>query len=647
LNKNLELADSIMMSKEISVISADSLTFNRSHFSLAKDFNSLYISQYFKSPTKKNYSILIKVDSLRKIELFKMDESMFLKHKSIEGEVSSIIYNTSQFIDTNKFTFCDRIGDANFKNFNYTAYYYRLFNDFYKMGNDYYIVGQSGLIEKVNLENKSVEIINEQTWLSEYFSPIQLNDGTILFKSGSNSKNRSALFPYFYLTRDLKSFWSSLDIRKNPNFDFVKKARFYDMEYDIYSEHFNFLGQTEYGDWKFNQQDSLLYSTKSFFSLDNKLETFEFRRLEPPHKYGEYPPTFFGFFNLFDFETSQLRKNCDFSDRQIMKLDTFKYWVNYLSYYPVTKKDYTSFTVSDRNYQPIFKYNDSSFAMDFVFLKSFNNFIVHCANTSDSGRSEIRYTTDKGENWNYVHKYEYSDTLQKKYYLKQNNTDYLFLIHFDGLTNLKNMYLDVVDLNSNTWKRLSHWDLKKETDPIFYTKYGICSHNNVIYLSIGDTLYYINDIYNKQTWKYRVLPDKGNMLDPISIISDKFISNYINKFGNFGLSIISFTDSTFYSVDEVERKNYLYSYPPYPNPATNEVNAMIYWDLALNINSADIKIYDIYGKQVADKTSTTLEEQGPYYGKLTWHCKGVPPGVYLVNINYGTEKKTIKVCVVE
>jgi hypothetical protein len=74
---------------------------------------------------------------------------------------------------------------------------------------------------------------------------------------------------------------------------------------------------------------------------------------------------------------------------------------------------------------------------------------------------------------------------------------------------------------------------------------------------------------------------------------------------------------------------------------------MIFWDLALDINSAEIKIYDIYGKQVADKSSTTISEEGGYYGKLTWHCKGVPAGVYLITINYGTEKKTIKVCVVE
>jgi hypothetical protein len=530
---------------------------------------------------------------------------------------------------------------------NYTDAYFRLFNDFYKLSNDIYIVGQGGILEKVNLENNKIDIISEQYWLSESYSPILRNDGILLFKSGSNSKNGSNLYPYFYISRDLKSFLSTLDIRKNPKFNEIKKARFYDIEYDPAKDYFKLLGQIDSYDWALNQTDSLFYTSKSFFSLDNKLEFFDFLRLEAPRKANEYPPTFFGFFNIFDFQTLQLRKNLDYSNRKIMKLDTFRYWVNYFSYNPNTKKDYTSFTVSDSNYQPIFKYQDSTFAMDFVFLKSLDNFVIHCANTSDSGRSEIRLTNDRGVNWNYIKKYEYSDTLLKKYYLKYRNTDYLFLVHFDGLTNMKKMYLDVVDLNSNNWKRLSHWDLTKETDPLFYSKFGICTDDTLIYFAIGDTLYYINDIYNKQTWKYRILPEKGNMIDPISKISDKFISYFLNKNGNYGLSLISFTDSTLNGVSEVERKNYLYSYPPYPNPATNVVNTMIYWDLALDINSADIKIYDIYGKQVADKSSTTLSEEGGYYGKLTWYCKGVPAGVYLITINYGTEKKTIKVCVVD
>jgi hypothetical protein len=138
---------------------------------------------------------------------------------------------------------------------------------------------------------------------------------------------------------------------------------------------------------------------------------------------------------------------------------------------------------------------------------------------------------------------------------------------------------------------------------------------------------------------------------------NKGYSGYtLNRLRVFGDYLYSATSTGLYKlnlkewingVDETEKKNYLYSFPPYPNPATDVVNATIYWDLALDINLADIKIYDIYGKQVADKSSTTLEEQGPYYGKLTWDCHGINPGVYLITINYGTEKKTIKVCVVE
>jgi len=119
--------------------------------------------------------------------------------------------------------------------------------------------------------------------------------------------------------------------------------------------------------------------------------------------------------------------------------------------------------------------------------------------------------------------------------------------------------------------------------------------------------------------------------------------NYLFAATAGGIYRVPLSDFGIVGVEEIERKNYLYNYPPYPIPAEDDVNAMIYWDLALDINSADIKIYDIYGKQVADKSSTTIEEQGGYWGKLTWHCKGVTAGVYLIAINYGTEKRTIKV----
>ena len=93
----------------------------------------------------------------------------------------------------------------------------------------------------------------------------------------------------------------------------------------------------------------------------------------------------------------------------------------------------------------------------------------------------------------------------------------------------------------------------------------------------------------------------------------------------------------------IERKNYFYSYPPYPLPAGEVVQAKIFWDLALDINTAEIKVYDVYGKEISDGRDITIIPETGWSGTLVWNCKGITPGVYLITINYGTERKVIKV----
>ncbi|OGU59182.1 MAG: hypothetical protein A2X64_07290 [Ignavibacteria bacterium GWF2_33_9] len=186
------------------------------------------------------------------------------------------------------------------------------------------------------------------------------------------------------------------------------------------------------------------------------------------------------------------------------------------------------------------------------------------------------------------------------------------------------------------------WEERNNGIPDFLGVQTIEQYENYIFigLNVNGGVYYSTDY--GQNWQSHNRGLTNFMFNKL-LIEDKYL--FAATAG--GVYRVPLSDFGIVGVDEVERKNYLYNYPPFPNPATEQVSSMIYWDLALDINTADIKIYDIYGKQVAEKTSTTLEEQGPYYGKLTWNCHGINPGVYLISINYGTEKKTIKVCVVE
>ncbi|ROL62558.1 T9SS C-terminal target domain-containing protein [Bacteroidetes/Chlorobi group bacterium ChocPot_Mid] len=101
------------------------------------------------------------------------------------------------------------------------------------------------------------------------------------------------------------------------------------------------------------------------------------------------------------------------------------------------------------------------------------------------------------------------------------------------------------------------------------------------------------------------------------------------------------------NVDEpqIETKNYLYCYPPYPNPSTNIVRSLIYWDTSLDIENDDIAVYDIFGNKVAGKEKITIDKQNAYSGLLSWDCSNVPDGIYLIRVVHGTKTWTLKVIV--
>lgn len=646
-SNELKLIDSIEIAKSAAIKAYDSLKYYGSHYRLIKTESVLYAQIYWVTKKYSGYSILVKIDKNNIVLVDTIVNSTFFFPKVINDTMFQFTFDKS-FVDTNKFTFSDKIGTVNFKIFNYTNYYYRLFNDYYVFNNTLFIVGLGGILQKFNLDDKSVELLNEQYWIDENLHPIVMDNNKLIFLSGSNSKSSgSKLDLFFYSTNDLLRFNSTMEININPDFKDLYKsfyeASFYNIEYDKVEKHFKLLGKLSQSDYIFNSSDSLTYPTIALFILSENLDTLKYNLLEKPFSPGnDYPKTLFGNLNLYD-KTYYFRANVDFSNRKINNFNDFKYYVNYFSYNPVTQKDYTSFTILNSEYYPVDRYLDSTYVMDFVFLKSLDNFLVHCANTIDSGRSEIKFTENHGLTWNYLYKYAINDTLLGKYHIKLNNNEYLLLFHYDGEYSNTKMYFDAVDLSSYTWKRLRQWDLTKENK--YFTQIGIFSDGNELNFAIGDTLYYIKDLYNIQSWKYRVLADSGRMFDPITKYDDKFISGFANQYGNYGLCLISFSDTTLLGVEdyEIEKRNYLYLMSPYPIPATNQVQAEIYWDKALEINQAVIKVYNIYGEEIDSEDKIEVIPESDWYGKIIWKCDGIDAGVYIITVNYGTEKKAIKV----
>jgi len=612
-NEDLKILDSI----KIDLNKKSSKNKYISGYRLMSDSNSLYITSYVKDSTSNNIStIIFRTTNLIDFHIYD-SLSKYVLTKSINDSIYCIDISDKKFIDTNRVSFINQEYMYNY------VYFNLLFNEFWIDNNFIYIVGNGGIIEKVKVEDNSIDIISEQYWIDESKPPIIINDSCFIFFSGFNKQVNSAIYPYFYKTSDLVSFKTTL-YRNIPNFnDSLLLSRFF--VYDFKNGVFYLIGKYDY-------RQNPAYA---IFSSKDTLKSINFT-LANNWKISNLS------LDLNADVLSRTSNSC-FNNPKMLKFQNNYYFVNNSTRHPLTKKDYTSFTILNNDYYPIDKYNDSTYVMDFVYLKSFNNFLVHCANTIDSGRSEIKYTDNHGATWNYVYKYEKKDTLLSKYHIFLNNKDYLLLFHYDGSYAPTKMYFDIVDLQSYSWKRIRQWDLtKKKTD---FTKIGIYSDGSKLNFAIGDTLFYIEDLFNTQSWAFRILPDSGKMYDPMIKFGDKFISNFDNRYGKFGLCVISFQDTALLGIKEysTEKRNYLYSMPPYPIPATNRVRVEIFWDTGLDINNAEIKIYNIYGEEISSKNSVQIIPERNWYGKLIWHCEGNEPGVYIITIAYGSEKKAIKV----
>jgi len=97
--------------------------------------------------------------------------------------------------------------------------------------------------------------------------------------------------------------------------------------------------------------------------------------------------------------------------------------------------------------------------------------------------------------------------------------------------------------------------------------------------------------------------------------------------------------------DEKLIGNYLYAYPPYPLPAKDYVSSEIYWDTKLDINSADMAVYNLFGDKICGKEKINLQQKTIWSGTVTWDASSAPPGLYLLRIKHGTKTETIKMLI--
>ncbi len=104
---------------------------------------------------------------------------------------------------------------------------------------------------------------------------------------------------------------------------------------------------------------------------------------------------------------------------------------------------------------------------------------------------------------------------------------------------------------------------------------------------------------------------------------------------------------TLTSVEKTEKRNYLYTFPPFPQPTKQEVKISTYWDSALPFTVDDVEIYNLAGIKINTENKLSINKETNYNGHIIWDTSGEQAGIYIVNIKHGTETRTQKVMVME
>jgi len=90
--------------------------------------------------------------------------------------------------------------------------------------------------------------------------------------------------------------------------------------------------------------------------------------------------------------------------------------------------------------------------------------------------------------------------------------------------------------------------------------------------------------------------------------------------------------------------NYLYTLPPYPQPASSgNIKIPIYWRLGNPVSPDNIKIYNTMGMGIEQENKITIQGISNIHGEIIWDVSGVDAGIYFLEIHHGTSTQIVKI----
>lgn len=170
---------------------------------------------------------------------------------------------------------------------------------------------------------------------------------------------------------------------------------------------------------------------------------------------------------------------------------------------------------------------NSNMIVDFVHSQDTNTFLVHYKNTKDTSR-EIAFTTNKGIDWEILRKYTKNDSLLYYYELSLDGNDLVLFFIFDPKDSVTR--IEVLNINDKSFHDIYSYKVLFNSVRLVNNEKviqnGICMDSGVIYLAIEDTIFIINDLYDRSKWEYIKLPPGGNIKRTFQKFDDTFFARY-------------------------------------------------------------------------------------------------------------------------
>ncbi len=475
-------------------------------------------------------------------------------------------------------------------------------SDFTVSGDMITIVSKSKLIIQNRLTDKVVNRISDLSGISatSKILPEQINDSSYLFYMGSP----------FYRTDDsgvtfARTVGDSILSKKNFITTFVYKS--------------NNDNKLYYGGYYLNyKSNALVLVTDDFGNSFDTLKMEDFT------------------YNGSGIQISNIQKCGDYFHIALNAYGNKKYnWI------------YTY----DKDFHYINKHRDSNYIINYINLKDTNNYTLLVLDSI----WKIEYTTNSGIDWNVVKEYPNSvDTLwtdsvhytliHKSHLLNYkeviyDNKTYLVIFSYNKTDSIYT--IEALDIDNREMKQIYNAKTKEAISA------AIDYDNDNVYLSLNDTLYVIDNIFERAKWYYYLLPYNGKINNyKLKKYNKRYFGYYSDDVHQKNLYwLVPSGELT--SVEDciVELEPYFYAYPPYPIPSGNSVRTLIYWESKYKLEETGFCIYDAEGVKVEGNQNIIFDKLSPYSGAIIWNCSQVSNGVYFIHIRHGNSSHFLKVMV--